>query len=422
MKKILNLKNIFFLGVLALVGVGLIFSSPTLAQSCPSNTTVTGTSVIFVGELTDMGGDSTTSVWFEYGKTSSYGETTNKETLSQPGFYCISVSGLSSSTTYHYRAVAENSAGTSYGENRTFTTTDDPSVEIRANGSTGSITIPHNSSATLTWISSNVNSCHASGAWSGTKATSGSESTGSITSSKTYTITCSGPKGSVSNSVTVSVGKEVSGNFTIRKSVRNLSTGTVFSDAIYANPGDMLNFGIVIQAGSETVQNVVVKDVVPNGLIYQGDLKVNNVFTPGNIITGLNIGTLSPHEKTTITFRVNVAGAESFPFGQTEIINTALVSSDNFSLSDTAKTIVSRTAVKGIATDVSTGFTNNILIDYFLFPLLAALLIVWLLKSRVIKVEEWIDLRKKQYKEYKTKKMLQLEINKIKAKEFFQGK
>jgi hypothetical protein len=81
-----------------------------------------------------------------------------------------------------------------------------PSVDIKANGSDGSITISYNSSANLTWTSQNVDSCYASNAWSGTKSTSGSESTGNLTSSKTYNITCSGSGGSVSDNVIVNVG------------------------------------------------------------------------------------------------------------------------------------------------------------------------------------------------------------------------
>jgi len=80
-----------------------------------------------------------------------------------------------------------------------------PTVDIKADDSDGPITINYNTAASLTWISQNADSCTASGDWSGSKLTSGSESTGNLTSSKTYTITCTGPGGSVSDSVTVDV-------------------------------------------------------------------------------------------------------------------------------------------------------------------------------------------------------------------------
>ncbi|MDQ3002970.1 MAG: hypothetical protein M3Y08_17125, partial [Fibrobacterota bacterium] len=60
-------------------------------------------------------------------------------------------------------------------------------------------------SSTLTWSSTNATSCNAGGAWSGSKALSGNQSTGSLTADGTFTLTCAGDGGSASQSVTVSV-------------------------------------------------------------------------------------------------------------------------------------------------------------------------------------------------------------------------
>jgi len=57
--------------------------------------------------------------------------------------------------------------------------------------------------ATLRWTSTNATSCQASGAWSGSRSTSGSEQAGNFTGSRTYTIVCSGSGGSASDSVTI---------------------------------------------------------------------------------------------------------------------------------------------------------------------------------------------------------------------------
>jgi len=57
--------------------------------------------------------------------------------------------------------------------------------------------------ATLHWTSANATSCSASGSWSGSKATSGSEQVGNFTGSRTYTITCTGSGGSASDSVSI---------------------------------------------------------------------------------------------------------------------------------------------------------------------------------------------------------------------------
>jgi len=66
----------------------------------------------------------TTTVRFQYGTTTSYGHTTASQTKtgSTSQNVSASVSGLSASTTYHFRIVATNSHGTAFGADRTFTT------------------------------------------------------------------------------------------------------------------------------------------------------------------------------------------------------------------------------------------------------------------------------------------------------------
>jgi Galactose oxidase, central domain/Kelch motif len=66
----------------------------------------------------------TTTVYFQYGTTTSYGSTTTAQTQTGCTYRSITanISGLSASTTYHFRIVAANSAGTTYGNDRTFTT------------------------------------------------------------------------------------------------------------------------------------------------------------------------------------------------------------------------------------------------------------------------------------------------------------
>ena len=66
----------------------------------------------------------TTTVHFQYGTTTGYGSTTANQafTGSTTRSVAANISGLSPSTTYHFRIVASNSAGTTYGSDRTFTT------------------------------------------------------------------------------------------------------------------------------------------------------------------------------------------------------------------------------------------------------------------------------------------------------------
>src|SRR5262245_12418648 len=65
--------------------------------------------------------------------------------------------------------------------------------------------VPRGSASVLAWSSTNAGSCTASGDWSGARGTSGTRSTGALTASKTYSLTCTGLGGSASASVAVTV-------------------------------------------------------------------------------------------------------------------------------------------------------------------------------------------------------------------------
>lgn len=78
-----------------------------------------------------------------------------------------------------------------------------PVANILANNQDASISIPYNTSATISWTSTNATSCSvAPTGWTGL---SGSQSTGNLTTSRTYTLSCSGAGVSVTDSVVVNV-------------------------------------------------------------------------------------------------------------------------------------------------------------------------------------------------------------------------
>jgi lysophospholipase L1-like esterase len=68
-----------------------------------------------------------------------------------------------------------------------------------------SATLAYGGTEKLTWSSTNATSCTASGAWTGSRAVSGTESTPALTASSTFALTCSGPGGDASTSVTIAV-------------------------------------------------------------------------------------------------------------------------------------------------------------------------------------------------------------------------
>ncbi len=114
----------------------------------------------------------------------------------------VSVGPITVSTTY--TVYCYGGTGIPVDSVRVNVASSTPSVNLKVNNSDGPISIASGASATLTWTSSSVTSCTASNAWSGSKALNNAngESTGNLTTSKTYTLTC----GSVSDSVTVDVG------------------------------------------------------------------------------------------------------------------------------------------------------------------------------------------------------------------------
>src|SRR5207248_1584197 len=91
-------------------------------------TNVARISAILTGSINPHG--LTTTVRFQYGRTTTYGSTTaNPPSLHDAlPIFTANISGLAANTTYHFRIVATNSAGTRYGSDRTFTTTGPPAV------------------------------------------------------------------------------------------------------------------------------------------------------------------------------------------------------------------------------------------------------------------------------------------------------
>ncbi|MBF0230095.1 MAG: hypothetical protein HQK63_11015 [Desulfamplus sp.] len=78
---------------------------------------------------------SATTWYFQYGTTTNYGSLTSIATLGSSGSTSETVSSrimvLEENTTYHFRLVAANSTGTTYGNDKTFTTTGENTTEDR---------------------------------------------------------------------------------------------------------------------------------------------------------------------------------------------------------------------------------------------------------------------------------------------------
>ncbi|MFL2485706.1 MAG: cadherin domain-containing protein [Gammaproteobacteria bacterium] len=92
------------------------------------------------------------------------------------------------------------------------TPTPPPSPPASVNLSADPLSVLLGDETTLTWSTANASSCSASGAWSGSRSTSGSEGVAiQAVGDNQFTLTCSGPGGSGSDSVSVEGYENITG-------------------------------------------------------------------------------------------------------------------------------------------------------------------------------------------------------------------
>ena len=189
-----------------------------------------------------------------------------QEVINRPGWVsgnsiALLVDGRSDSTHLFWaRSYEYPTAGGSAAKLTIVYTPPTPTANIKANGSDGPITIAYNSPATISWSSTNATSCSVSPAgWTGTSNLG--ISTGNLTSTKTYTLNCTGDYGPASDSVTVNVNPppkptvNISANPSSIKSGQSSTLSWSCTDgtsvSITANPPP--NIGTVGCSGSKTV-------------------------------------------------------------------------------------------------------------------------------------------------------------------------
>jgi hypothetical protein len=198
-----------------------------------------------------------------------------------------------------------------------------PTVSLSASPTT----VSAGQSATLTWNSTNATACTASGAWSGSQATTGSANTGGLNQTSSYTLTCSGSGGSTSATTSVTVSSpQVPPSPTIyfNPPSQNFSVGSTFTidirensgsaavNAVQANfsyPADKLTF-----VGADASASAFTTEAQSSGANGQ-------VSLGRGIITSLSGDQLISK----VTFKVNVTGVANLSF----LNGTSLVSSTN---------------------------------------------------------------------------------------------
>lgn len=273
------------------------------------------------------GNGSSTRAWFEYGTNTNLGYSTGETSYgSRSRNYDRNISGLYPNTTYYFRAVAENRDGTDYGNILSFRTTgsfsniidNQPTVVIYADQTN----LPWNGATFIRWHTTNVNSCFASGGsigWAGAKNIGpASFYTGSLTSSRTYTITCSNNVGSTTDSVTVNVrGQIIPTSNNVRPPAPQTSLVLITSsldnnqsinsrlDNARPHPGDEINYTVSYQnIGTASITSLVLRVDLPREVDYIFSNR-NNPITSGNTLV-FNLGTLRANDRGEVTILVRL--------------------------------------------------------------------------------------------------------------------
>jgi len=166
------------------LGVSTVYGNPgnfytsgaaVIAVSTGAEMGVTNSTATITGYLQSLGSYRNATVWFQWGPTAAYGQTTSMQTMYAPGTFNYTLQGLNPGTTYHFRALAVPTAAggmTVQGFDSIFTTTFAPGLKV----STSVASSVAAQSATFNGFLTSMGSSNAVNAWFeyGTDTTFGS--------------------------------------------------------------------------------------------------------------------------------------------------------------------------------------------------------------------------------------------------------
>lgn len=196
---------------------------------------------------------------------------------------------------------------------------------------------------------------------------------------------------------------------------------------ISVNPGDIIEFKIEIKANEDSL-NILIFEVLPYQVSYNGNLKLDGKAIDGSLLIGLQIGDLKKGKSKTITFEGKVLPINYFDQENTSLSAIGKVRASYMLeaidkawinvLKSPIQLAVNESQQAGVTspTAVNTGITNRI-IDSLLLPLFISLIILFIFKSKIISFDEWLDRRKEKIRKYLVSKTLKSRIKHIKTHE-----
>lgn len=202
-----------------------------------------------------------------------------------------------------------------------------PTVDIRANGSNGPISINYNTSATLSWTSTNATSCALfvnglNTGWTGT--TQPNVPTGNMTSSNTYRVDCSGGNGTATDSVIININQQptctsatpdgewtvaTTGNRTTQALGVSGATSVTFPTWTDTGGQDDIIWYTGVQSGSTWTVNIPLSSHWEVGNVnvhvYMNNTNYSGIFCDSASFTRLNSGTINVNSNTPTSWTVN---------------------------------------------------------------------------------------------------------------------
>ncbi len=190
-----------------------------------------------------------------------------------------------------------------------------PSVSIYAD----STNLAFNGATTIRWATTNATACNASSGsvgWAGPKSIGpGAFYTGSLSGTRTYTITCTNDTGSATDFVTVNVRGQVIGVTNVRPQPTSmvLITSSVDRnrpivptlDNTNPCPGDEINYSLTYQnIGNASISNLVLRIDLPLEVDYMTSTPGNPNISGNTLI--FNLGTLKANGSGTVTVHVRL--------------------------------------------------------------------------------------------------------------------
>ncbi|WP_028580987.1 beta strand repeat-containing protein [Desulfogranum japonicum] len=205
-----------------------------------------------------------TNITFEYGLTTSYGNTVTADgspsTENADTSFSATISGLNQNTTYHFRVVASNGSGTTYGEDRTFVTGTPP---------------PTATTKTATSISSTAAVLNGTVNANGLSTTVGFEYGSTPTFDRTTAATPSILSGSSATDVSLSLSNLLPGTTYYYRVKATNAGGTVY--------GTVSNFETIAPPAvtTEEASGVTTTSATLNGSVNANDLASTVTFEYG---------------------------------------------------------------------------------------------------------------------------------------------